>query len=122
MPIPSPPIATRDGSHRGAFSNWKLLVLFLGTALALIAGGAGFYFQQEQVVVTEHYNQLQSVARMKASQIFAWRQERLADARMNSSGMIRTLVREWSVTGKLKRLKRSGSVSPFFRKMRAMPT
>ncbi|ADW17865.1 multi-sensor hybrid histidine kinase [Desulfobulbus propionicus DSM 2032] len=100
MPTPSPPIATRDGSHRGAFSNWKLLVLFLGTALALIAGGAGFYFQQEQVVVTEHYNQLQSVARMKASQIFAWRQERLADARMNSSGMIRTLVREWSVTGK----------------------
>ena len=77
---------------------WGLLAV----ALALFCLGMyRFYDWQAEVIYQANYRDLHSIAELKTGQILAWRQERLADARMNSSGMIRTLALEWQRTGEV---------------------
>ncbi len=59
----------------------------------------------EQESIRTHYAVLDAIAKMKIDQLIAWRYERLADARMNSSGLIQTLLLEWLQTRKPKVLK-----------------
>ena len=65
----------------------------------LCAGMYRFYAWQVEEIYQANYTELHSIAELKTSQILAWREERLADARMNSSGIIRTLALDWQRTG-----------------------
>lgn len=67
--------------------------------LLLVAIGYGLYRQHEQTLMHEHNENLHAIAQLKTNQILAWRKERLADARMHASGMIRTLCRQWLRSG-----------------------
>lgn len=68
----------------------RLLLLF--AMATLITSGYWYYRHQERSLIAEQYNDLQAIVQMKIDRLLAWRQERLADARMNSSGLIRVLT------------------------------
>ncbi len=78
-------------------------ILLLGVAclvvLSFALGGYTLIHTLEQESIREHYAVLDTIALMKTDQLLAWRNERLADARMNSSGLIKTLTQEWQETG-----------------------
>ncbi len=82
----------------------RLLGLAGLVVLSFALGGYQFIHALEQASIRDHYAVLDTIGRMKTEQILAWRSERLADARMNSSGLIRTLVQDWHTTGKAERL------------------
>ena len=66
----------------GRISPWERAV-YAGMGLALLgvlAGGAWFYWAQEQQVRREVEADLEAIARLKADQIVQWRAERLGDA------------------------------------------
>jgi len=75
--------------------KWSLIGLFGVAALALAAGGYWLYRHETQSVRSEKQSELEAIAELKANQIAAWRKERLADARMNSTGIVRTYVVQW---------------------------
>ncbi len=50
--------------------------------------------------MAEHSLSLQSIAELTSSQLLSWRKERLADARMNASGMVRYLALQWLRSGR----------------------
>ena len=77
------------------FSKGLLLGLFAVTALALVAGGYWLYRREVQAIRDNKYIELKAIAELKVNQIVAWRDERLSDARLNSSGILRTLVLQW---------------------------
>ncbi len=62
--------------------------------LVFVMGGYWFIHVREEATKREHYEHLATIARLKTDQLRAWRQERLADARMNASGMARRLTLE----------------------------
>jgi len=66
-------------------SNHLLVVLFIAAALLFAGAGYWFYSQQAQAIHNQKTNELKSIASLKVQQIVQWRQERLIDARMNSS-------------------------------------
>ena len=78
---------------------WWLIGVPSLVILSFILGGNWLVNTLEQVSVREHYSVLEAIARMKTDQLLVWRQERLADARMNSSGLIKTITTEWRKTG-----------------------
>jgi two-component system, cell cycle sensor histidine kinase and response regulator CckA len=83
-----------DGKINGS-PQWVMIFLFGVTALALAVGGYRFYHHQEHSVRDASYIQLKAIAELKVNQLVAWRQERLADARINSSGIVRLYVLQW---------------------------
>ncbi len=91
------------GGKRIGPSRWALTGLFGLLALSIAFGGYGFYRQETRAIRKEKYGDLKAIAGLKAGQILQWRRERLTDARMNSSGIIRTDVLRW--------LKAPGAVS-----------
>jgi PAS domain S-box-containing protein len=76
-------------------SKGLLFGLFLLTALALAFGGYWFYRREAQAIRADKYNELKAVAELKVNQIVAWRSERLADARLNASGILRAHAISW---------------------------
>ncbi len=62
-----------------SFLRWMKLALAL-VVLVLLVGGAWFYHVQEQSLREEAERNLAVIARLKVSQIAAWRTERLGDA------------------------------------------
>jgi PAS domain S-box-containing protein len=78
------------------FPRWLKVALVL-SMLALVAGGAWFYRVQKQAMLYEAEENLNTIARLKANQIAAWRFERLGDANVLSkneffvSGVVRFL-------------------------------
>ncbi len=68
------------------FSRWIKAVLMLAL-LALVAGGAWFYRVQEQLMRHEAEENLSAIARLKADQIAAWRNDRMVDAAVLQENM-----------------------------------
>lgn len=66
-------------------SNHLLVVLFIAAALLFAGAGYWFYSQQARAIHDQKADELKSIASLKVQQIVQWRQERLIDARMNSS-------------------------------------
>ena len=66
--------------------KWSLIGLFGVAALAMAAGGYWLYRHETQAIRSEKQSELKAIAELKAGQIVAWRKQRLADARMNSTG------------------------------------
>lgn len=89
-PVPSSPPSSRRLLHR--FSLGLLLLLLLG---GFVLVGTWYYRYQKRTLIDEHAVSLQSIAQLTSSQLLAWRKERLADARMNASGMVRHLALQW---------------------------
>ena len=75
--------------------KWSLIGLFGMAALALPAGGYWLYRYEVQAIRTAKQSDLKAIAELKANQIATWRKVRLADARMNSTGIVRTYVVQW---------------------------
>jgi two-component system cell cycle sensor histidine kinase/response regulator CckA len=63
--------------------------------LALITGGYLYYHHNIQAVQAAKEIELKVIAELKVEQIQAWRNERLIDASMNSSGIIRKEILQW---------------------------
>jgi len=83
----------------------SLLGISCFVILCFFWGGYWLVSTLEQESIREHYTVLDAIARMKTDQLLAWRYERLADARMNSSGLIKTITNEWLRTGNPEELK-----------------
>jgi len=93
---PSPAVdAISDPSPATRRRRWGLIVLLCCVVGGLAVGGSWLYRQQERTIRATHADNLQAIAQLKLSQILGWRQERLADARMNSSGMVKVLTLQW---------------------------
>lgn len=68
----------------------RFIFFFLAVIiLALITGGYLYYHHNIQAVQAAKEIELKVIAELKVEQIQAWRNERLIDASMNSSGVIR---------------------------------
>jgi len=98
-PSPNPAGVTEPSLQQSGLPRRLSLLLCLGIA-AFVACGFGLYRQQERTILREHGEDLHSVAQLKINQLLAWRQERLADARMHSSGMVRVSAQQWLHTPK----------------------
>lgn len=83
---PQSPKPNHFKPHR--VSNHLLLVFFIAVSLIIVGAGYWFYSQQAQVIYEQKANELKSIAALKVHQITQWQQERLTDARMNSSSSI----------------------------------
>jgi len=72
-----------------------LVTITICLIFLLTAGGYWLYQHEDQMTREARYNELKAIAALKVSQIQNWRQERLANARMNTTGLIRTLFNQW---------------------------
>ncbi|MBV5316275.1 MAG: PAS domain-containing protein, partial [Desulfobulbaceae bacterium] len=79
--------------------RWLLGALACLTLLFVMLGGGWFLNARHEENRQHHYEQLETIARLKTNQLLAWRQERLADVRLVSSGYIWTQMLEWLKTG-----------------------
>ena len=64
-------------------------------ALMLPAGGYCLYRHATQTIRGEKQSELSAFTELKTEQIAEWRKHRLANARANSTGLIRTYVDQW---------------------------
>ncbi|MBI5605138.1 MAG: PAS domain S-box protein [Deltaproteobacteria bacterium] len=77
-------------------SKWAFIGLFSLIALILAVGGYWFYRHEIQTIRSHAYNDLKAVAELKANQITLWRNERIADARLNAAAtFLRSAVVQW---------------------------
>ncbi len=65
--------------------RWRLVGAFVVGALAAIGGGLFFYWRQVNEVRLERYEELRAILDLKVRQIVAWRNERLANVRINAA-------------------------------------
>lgn len=87
--------ATSGKQSNNNHHHFGLITLLCLVAAGFALGGYWFYRQQEEMLRNAYCDDLQAIARLKTNQILTWRHERLANARMNSSGMVRTLTLQW---------------------------
>ncbi len=86
-------------------SRTPFLILFCVIAIFVGAGGYGVYRHETNAIKQDKYNYLKAIGDLKASQITAWRKERMADARLNSqTPFLKSAIMEW--------LKADGHASP----------
>ena len=97
-------IPARESRKRKSIRQGGLIALLCFVTLAFAIGGFWFYRQQEQMIREVYYEDLTSISRLKTDQILTWRKERLADARMNASGIVRLLTLQWLRTAQPKLL------------------
>jgi PAS domain S-box-containing protein len=112
---PSPNCPASVAPQRPVRKLWLLLTLLCLVGAGLVAAGYGLYRQQERSIQAEHAANLEAVAQLKTNQLLAWRQERLADARMNASGRVRFLALQWLQTGHAETLEDLRQRLQFFR-------
>jgi two-component system, cell cycle sensor histidine kinase and response regulator CckA len=79
----------------GKISRWIVTCTCLAAALALASVGYLYYRRQEHAIKMQQYDSLKAIASLKIDQIIAWRDERLANARLNSSGIIQANTLKW---------------------------
>jgi PAS domain S-box-containing protein len=81
---------------RWRFHHQPMIVIITACLIFLLTSGGYWLYQQEARMTREaRYNELKAIAALKVHQIHNWRQERLANARMNATGLIHTLFNEW---------------------------
>lgn len=95
----SPDPSSPQPNRKPQFSLPSLCILLLLLVGGFVFVGTWYYRSQEQTLIDEHAVSLQSIAQLTTSQLLAWRKERLADARMNASGMVRHLALQWLKNG-----------------------
>ncbi len=62
----------------------------------LLVGGYWFYHHEAEAVRSHEYDDLKAIADLKVAQIVRWRDERIADARLNSMApFLRASVAQW---------------------------
>lgn len=84
----------RDFRTDPRFRTW--MGVFALMALALLAGGYGYYRGEAERIRQEKYHDLAAIGELKTSQIREWRQARMADARRSAtSPFFRRAVAEW---------------------------
>jgi PAS domain S-box-containing protein len=80
----------------GYRARWILVVLVAVISLGMAGFGIHYYQQEASQIRSEKYAELAAIARLKVAQITQWRQERLADARLNSSDpYINSITLKW---------------------------
>ena len=79
--------------------RWLLGAFACFIVLCLILGGYWFVKSREAEKRLDHYEHLETIARLKTNHLLAWRQERLSDAQLDSSGYIQTHMLDWLKTG-----------------------
>ena len=85
-----------DGDLRTGPRLRTWVVVFALMALALLAGGYGYYHDEAERIRQAKYQDIAAIAELKAGQIQQWRQERLADARRAAeSPFFRRALAEW---------------------------
>jgi PAS domain S-box-containing protein len=83
-------------TKRVSASRWTQIGLFGVIAVTLAAGGYWFYRYEAQAIRTEKYDDLKAIAGLKTNQVVRWRRERIADARLNSSGpFLQSAINRW---------------------------
>ena len=80
-------------------SRKTVLLFFSIVAMIIAMTGYGFYQDELRTARFHRVENLKSIADLKMHQILSWRDERIADAKMNSSGMLRLLVHEQAAAG-----------------------
>ena len=92
---PTPPEPDRGPTSQRPV-RFLLPALFVGLGLALAVVAYLTHTRARDGVLTEKANELRVIANLKASQIAAWRSERLADARVAAlNPLLVAAVREW---------------------------
>ena len=85
-----------------AVSQRMLIILFSIVALVLSISGYFFYRKEVQTIRSQKHNELKTIAELKVNQISSWRNERIGDARLNSSApFVRSTMRGLSPTAAL---------------------
>ncbi len=74
---------------------WGMFGLVCLSVLTLTACGYWVYSSNAQEIRRAQHEKLRAVADLKADQILAWRQERLADAQVNAAGVVRLFSLQW---------------------------
>lgn len=70
-------------------------LLALSAVAALFFSAYSYYNEENQAVRAARYEDLKAIAELKSEQIVAWRKERMADANIHSSGLLREYVERW---------------------------
>ena len=83
-----------DAARLGIFKRF-LVVGFCSISLALAACGYWFRLHQIEEIKKEKYDDLEAIAELKTRQIREWREERLADARLNARAFAAPAIAEW---------------------------
>ena len=85
-----------DGDSRTGPRLRTWAVLFALMALALLAGGYGYYRGEAERIRQGKYHDIAAIGELKAGQIQQWRQGRLADARLAArSPFFQRALAEW---------------------------
>lgn len=79
----------------GNLSRWVLISLFAGAAFAISLSGYLVYQRQAQTIRNERFNDLRAISQMKCSEIVSWRNERINDALIYSTGLVRSSFINW---------------------------
>ncbi len=82
-------------AHYG-LARWLWVAVFAVAALALVAGGYGYYRSETERIRTEKYQEIAAIGKLKVGQIEQWRQERLGDVRRSSKApFLAQAIQEW---------------------------
>jgi PAS domain S-box-containing protein len=85
-----------SNGNRSGPSKWTMIGLFGVMAIILTAGGYWFYRNQVENVRKEGYKDLKVIAELKLNQIIQWRNQKIADAKLNSKApFLRSTVQQW---------------------------
>ncbi|MFH0787084.1 MAG: PAS domain S-box protein [Pseudomonadota bacterium] len=85
----------KDNRNSGP-SKWALIGIFSLIALMLLVGGYWYYGHEAEAIRNHEYGDLKAIADLKVAQIVRWRDERIADARLNSRApFLRASVAQW---------------------------
>ena len=96
MPDSQEPTAQRKARIQNTNLSALLLLGLVFFALAAIVLGVKYYRDEATRIRTEKYNDLAAIAALKVSQISAWRQERLGDAKVQAENeFFADILQQW---------------------------
>jgi two-component system, cell cycle sensor histidine kinase and response regulator CckA len=77
------------------FSKRLLIGVFILSSLTMIGGGYYYYRKEIRDIQAEKYGELKAISELKISELVAWREERIGDARMATTGVARAELLRW---------------------------